>query len=108
MSVAAREVWDEMAPELIRLKLLTIVDVKQFAEYCEATIIAQTARVLIYRMMTGEIQLKAGAANPFNSYARAVQTMMMLASRFGLTPADRARLTVDRDISTDDLISGAG
>lgn len=107
MSAGARECWDELAPQLITLGVLTPVDGKIFAEFCEATVVVQVARGQIARMLTGEMELKPGAPNPFNSYARAVMTMTNLGGRYGLTPSDRSRLIVEHERTTDDLISNA-
>jgi P27 family predicted phage terminase small subunit len=106
MSNGAREVWDEIAPMLIEIGILTPPDAKIFAEFCEATVIVQIARAQIARMLSGEYEPKPGAANPFNSYARAVITMTNLGGRYGLTPSDRSRLIVEREQTHhDDLIS---
>jgi P27 family predicted phage terminase small subunit len=107
MSAGARETWDEIAPALIECGVLTPVDVKIFTEFCEATVIVQVARAQIARMLTGDYEMKPGAPNPFNSYARAVMTMTNLGGRYGLTPSDRSRLIVEREAQTDDLISNA-
>jgi phage terminase small subunit len=56
-------------------------------------------------MMSGKIELKAGAASPFNSYARAINVLTNLGGRFGLTPSDRSRLIVGENHAKDDLIS---
>jgi P27 family predicted phage terminase small subunit len=106
MSAGARECWDEIAPALIECGVLTRVDVKIFAEFCEATVIVQVARSQIAAMLSGKLELKPGAPNPFNSYARAVMTMTNLGGRYGLTPSDRSRLIVERESSSvDELIS---
>jgi len=85
--------------------LLCPADEKLFAEFCEATVIVRLARIQVMRMMTGEVEPKAGAANPFNSYARAVAVLTNLGGRFGLTPADRTRIQVGEQQTNDDLIS---
>lgn len=104
LSTGARECWDELVPELLKCGIITSVDSKMFAEFCEATVVVKLARIQVMRMMTGEYEPKAGAANPFNSYARAIGVLTSLGGRFGLTPADRSRLITD-SVDTDDLIS---
>jgi phage terminase small subunit len=49
--------------------------------------------------LTGQIVVLPGQASPMAAYQRALLNSMALASRFGLTPSDRARLVVPLEVS---------
>ncbi len=76
LSEAGRRNWERMAPDRIRLGVLTAWDVQAFAQFCEAV---EHARV----ELLGDDLLRA---------QRAVNICATLGGRFGWTPADRARL----------------
>lgn len=107
MSPAAEAEWDRIAPEMIRLGILTEWDVGLFVEWCEALILLRAARVRVAQELTGKLVVLPGQASPLASYSRALVNTMALAGRFGLTPSDRARLMMplqDRRDSVADLI----
>lgn len=103
----AREMWDELAPMLIRAGILTPPDGPLFAEFCEATVVVRITRLEVMRVATGQIVIAPGAASPMTAYVRAINVLTNLGGRFGLTPADRTRLVVMESGHgpTDDLIS---
>lgn len=74
LTVAGRKEWDGLAPMLERLRVLTEADVDALAQLCEA-----------------QAELKAGIAEGrFRS--ELWRCIMAMQARFGLTPADRARI----------------
>lgn len=99
----AREVWDRLAPDLERKGVLTGWDVDLFAELCEAVVRLRAKRRAANR------KAERGGASPMREYQAALDMVVKLASRFGMTPSDRSKLEVDRgEEGGDDLLSGSG
>ena len=105
----AKELWDELAPGLHANGLLTIADIPLFAEFCKAYSNMREANDILDAdglLIAG--RQGAMVKNPAWQIKReASETMMKIGSRFGMTPADRARLgtadSVDKNI--EDLLS---
>src|SRR5262245_26664847 len=93
LSSEARKEWRRLAPELIRLGLLTVLDVAVFGAYCEtfALFLAITKLVAkdgaTYRTANGLIKRHPAAALA----QQAGRDLLALDSCFGLTPAARQR-----------------
>lgn len=102
LTKAARQVWDRLAPDLHAKGVLTSWDVDAFAEFCEAVTILRAKRRSARR------KARPGESSPMAEYRAAMQVVTTLGSRFGLTPSDRARLSVaDRAPEPgDDLLTG--
>jgi len=79
LTVSGRAEWNILAPILTKLRVLTEADGEALGQLCEA-----------------QAELKAGIAEGrFKTELwRAIQAMQ---ARFGLTPADRARISVSTD-----------
>jgi phage terminase small subunit len=108
LTPGAQAEWDRIAPEMISKGVLTEWDVALFAEWCESLILLRAARVRAAQELTGQLVTLPGHASPMASYSRALINQMALAGRFGLTPADRARLSTPLEAqhgSRADLIS---
>jgi P27 family predicted phage terminase small subunit len=106
LTPSAGVVWDQLAPMLIKVGVLTPVDVPVMAEFCEATVVVRLARIAVMRQLTGQVEVAPGQASPVTAYARAVNVMTNLGGRMGLSPSDRARLVVPNgEKAVDDLIS---
>jgi phage terminase small subunit len=99
MSPAASAEWDRIAPSMIAAGVLREWDVGLFVEWCESLILCKAARVRAAQELTGQIVVLPGQASPMAAYQRALLNSMALASRFGLTPSDRARLVVPLEVS---------
>ena len=99
MSPAASAEWDRIAPDMIRVGVLTEWDVGLFTEWCESLILCRAARVRAAQELTGAIVVLPGQASPMTAYQRALTNSMALASRFGLTPSDRTRLMTPLEAS---------
>jgi P27 family predicted phage terminase small subunit len=99
----AMDEWWRVAPELHRLRLLTIADVMPFAAYCQAYMHWRTAEEVLAAMAerdqaTSGLLVKRAdgnaGQNPLLSIARkAAADMVRYASEFGLSPAARARIS---------------
>lgn len=99
----AREVWDRLAPDMQAKGVLTSWDADLFAELCEAIVKLRAKRRAANR------EAERGGASPMREYGQALDMVVKLAGRFGMTPSDRSKLEVDRgDEKSDDLLSGSG
>lgn len=99
----AQQVWDRLAPDLQAKGVLTPWDVDLFAELCEAVVRLREKR------RGSRQKAEKGGASPMREYQTALDMVVKLASRFGMTPSDRSKLEVDRgDEQSDDLLSSSG
>lgn len=99
---AAKDEWWRVADELYRLGVLTLVDTKSLAAYCQAYARWELAEQSIARMavndaMTGALMIRNAAGgpqpNPLVKMAnQAARDMVRYAGEFGLTPVARARI----------------
>ena len=112
MRGGARKVWRRLAPDLIDKGVLTAWDVDSFAIVCDALALRAECLKKIHDPGDEDGGLTArGAAggripNPRLRIVRdCYNDIARFGSRFGLTPADRARLTIDR--GSDRAPSGA-
>ena len=98
----ALEVWERLAPDMIRLGVLTPWDTDHFAAYCRWVVVEMNALDVVDRdgaMIPGERGL---VKNPAMQIARdAGARMTAIGSRFGMTPSDRAKLSVG-EVERDD------
>lgn len=96
MPPAGRAEWKRVVPELLRLGLLSIVDLAALQGYCAAYARALEADKLV-KSMGLTIATKTGffVQNPAVSISRlAWHAVRQFASEFGLTPSARTRLQV--------------
>lgn len=96
LSVAARRVWDRVAPDLIRKGVLTEWDVQAFTTYCQAVAHYQAAQAgLEEHGYTARGAAGGVIKSPYWQIMRdAIGVMTTIGGRFGLTPSDRAQLKV--------------
>jgi P27 family predicted phage terminase small subunit len=92
----AREAWLELAPELYKLNLLTILDVGPFSTYCSAYAHWKHAEEALQR--SGELTIKTAKGHPrVNPLVRiasqAMADMQRIGAQFGLSPNARLRLS---------------
>lgn len=106
LSAAAREVWAELAPGLIAHGVLTSWDVHGLAVYCDACVrYARAAADVAERGMLVTSR-KAKVKNPSLQLCRdAAADMARFGARYGLTPADRSQIRVERPEPGSDLLS---
>lgn len=96
LSDDARAVWDQLAPDLIRVGVLTAWDVPAFVMVCEVLARYRQATKLV----NGSALLVQGPNGFVKNPALLVQreaevTFAQLGARFGLTPSDRSQLKVE-------------
>ena len=100
-----REEWFRVAPELLRLGILTTVDIKTFAGYCQAN----ERRVLAERAikqcrghgLTYETSNGNHVQNPLVNIANtAAREMLKFAMQLGMTPVSRRHLASNADRPT--------
>jgi len=89
----ARVIWDELAPELHRLGLLTKLDVSALAGACRWWAIYRTADRALRAGLTVMTKANGKQARPEVGIAqKAFHEAMQVFSRFGVTPSDRTAL----------------
>lgn len=81
-------VWDRLAPDRIRVKVLTAWDVDAFAAFCEAIVLAQQG------VLEAGGEAVPGAPSPMSRFKDAINLCSTLGGRFGWTPSDRQKLIV--------------
>lgn len=96
LSEGALAVWNRLAPDLIDKHVLTSWDVDQFAIFCDALAIYEENK----RQMGGEYVISGSMGgltkSPHWQVMRDCQAMIaQIGSRYGMSPADRARLMTD-------------
>ncbi len=96
ISKESQKLWKELAPELQRLGLLSTVDVPALIMTVVAGGVAmEAAKALRQQGLTRLDENKVERKNPhFQLFRDAAANYYRWASRFGLTPADRAGLNV--------------
>ena len=108
----AQEAWDRIAPDLIAKRVLTGWDCQAFTAYCVA---AGTFREASEHLQTYGLTARGAAGgeikSPYWQIMRdSIDAMVKLGGRFGLTPADRAQLSIgggdgDKDQGAGRLLS---
>jgi P27 family predicted phage terminase small subunit len=103
LDIDARKVWDELAPKLERLGILTEIDGLAFTALC-----IEWSEYIRLRTMEGDsIQtFESGATQvaPQVSISHKCLTQLMkLFAAFGLTPSDRGRLSISPVSDDDDM-----
>lgn len=104
LSFAARREWAFMVPYLLDRGVLTVVDGKALAAYCETY--AQAEKALKMLNEQGAVVLIGGRSktNPwFKVYKDTIAVMKSYLTEFGLTPASRARIKLPSKPKDDPL-----
>jgi len=100
LSKEAKKEWKAIAPELIRLGLLTNIDINALAVYCDAVAkYAEAAKRLDEEGIIVEYTNARGATNlvrsPWTQIASQYATIIrQFLSEFGLSPSARASLAI--------------
>lgn len=119
MSRAASREWDRMVPKLIALHLLTDIDGKALMAYCECYATWEMAvkeKRRIGLIVEEPVLSKDGAvvgtkykANPAVSIElNAAKTMKAFLIEFGLTPASRSKLHIEKPKEVDPFEAAMG
>lgn len=101
----AREEWNRIAPELYRLRLLTVFDIQPLAAYCVAYERWRTANERLDEIASRDplagLVIKTSTKGTlmqspvFLAARQSARDMIRYASEFGFTPAARARIGAD-------------
>ncbi|AHH98320.1 phage terminase small subunit P27 family [Kutzneria albida] len=102
----ARAAWDLLAPDLIVKHVLTAWDVHAFTAYCVAAgTFREASEHLTTYGLTGRGAAGGEIKSPYWQIMRdSIDAMVKLGGRFGLTPSDRAQLSIG---GGDERASGA-
>lgn len=95
----AHEIWDRLAPDLIRTGVLTAWDVDLFATFCQLLALHRAALEECFDAKGAPMPTVEGdrgqVKNPAVQIARdTTQVLISLSGRYGLTPSDRAELKI--------------
>lgn len=96
LTAYAQEAWDRLAPDLTAKKVLTGWDCQAFTAYCVA---AGTFREASEHLQTYGLTGRGAAGgeikSPYWQIMRdSIGVMVTVGGRFGLTPSDRAQLSI--------------
>lgn len=95
---SALDVWRRMAPDLTSRGVLTAWDVEAFAVYCDAVVHFRQASLEVTRTGMTIEGARGSVKNPAVTAAKDYADLMQrYGARFGLTPSDRASLSVKGD-----------
>jgi P27 family predicted phage terminase small subunit len=97
---AAQAIWNRLAPDLIARRVLTAWDCDSFSVYCRAVaLFNENAAVVEAEGAATDRPYKGSVASPaFRAMVAAEKMMTSIGARFGLSPADRARIQVDHNL----------
>jgi P27 family predicted phage terminase small subunit len=97
LTEGARAEWNRLAPELLKIGLLTVADITTFAGYCTAFDRWQTAERNIHEStMVLETATGYPMINPWVTISKQQQLQMIkFASELGISATARARLAKD-------------
>jgi P27 family predicted phage terminase small subunit len=95
LSPLAREEWDRLAPELVSLGLLTVLDVAPLAGFCECYSTWRTAKEQIdAAIASSPVGLSLAISHGLVKTAKeSLAQMVRIAAEFGFTPSTRSRVT---------------
>jgi P27 family predicted phage terminase small subunit len=93
------KVWDQLAPNLVKAGILKETDIQAFAVYCNEY--ARYLKMAEYIFEHGETYMTA-TGNPskrpeVSIMNEALKVVNSYQTRFGLTPADRDRIKVEKE-----------
>lgn len=114
MSKAANREWAFIVPQLRLLGVLSIIDGKALAQYCDAHAHVEMARkeikkhgLLIEEAVTSKEGFYVGTKykeNPaVNIYAKFSKIMNTYLQQFGLTPSSRSKLKIEKPKPVDEM-----
>lgn len=103
---SAKDFWRRVAPELIELGLLTVVDVPAFLMLCEHFAVGmEAAQVVADEGVTRQDENGVERKNPMLQILRDnSKAFRMYASEFGMTPSSRQRLDFEAPEEADELV----
>lgn len=106
LSVGAEEVWNRLVPDMASKRVLTPWDLDQFVVFCEAVAMFHDCRLMMGSNYVSTSDRGGQSKSAYWQIMRDCQSMMtQIGSRYGLTPGDRASLSISSDDAGND--SGA-
>lgn len=93
----AAEAWQRVVPELVALGVARTIDADALAGMCRWFAVWREA----------DAKLQAGDGDTYKRTIEAAtgwKNYTAIAAKYGMTPADRAKLTIDTDDAGDDLL----
>jgi P27 family predicted phage terminase small subunit len=97
MSPIAKNVWNELAPDLEDKGCLTSWDVYHLETFCEAVATWRDCRRLLGKNYIAQGGAGGVIKSPYHQIMRdCVDIMAKIGSRFGLSPGDRANMTIEQ------------
>ena len=119
LSDEARQLWDQLAPDLERQGVLKVWDCEEFAVWCDAAARRREAAAVLSAGQSvsrepvmskgGELVGHKLVRNPWTLVLKdTTDTLLRFGARFGLTPSDRSQLKVGDGNTNpkDDLLTG--
>jgi len=120
MAAAARREWEFMVPVLLRLGVLSNIDGKALAAYCDAYAMWEAARRDLFKhgmvydtpifdkegnvvMHEGRLLMKRQPSPSFSQWNTAAKLMKSYLIEFGLTPASRSKLKITKQAEVDPM-----
>ena len=105
LTESGRMIWDSLAADLTKIGILKLSDIQAFAIYCNEY--ARYLKMARFIQQHGEIYMDANN-NPkkrpeINVMYESLRIVNTYQSRFGLTPADRDRITVEKEDDSNDF-----
>jgi P27 family predicted phage terminase small subunit len=96
----AQAVWNRLAPDMVKKRVLTSWDVDLFAVFCRSTALFNRAAAAVEK---SGLTVQGSAGNRVVNPQLRVMTLMAeqmrsIGQRFGLTPGDRATLRIEPNI----------
>ena len=106
LAIDAKKEWKRLAPEMMRLGILTNADVTAFAAYCTAYANWKQAQIYINEYgPTVETPNGYMQPSPYVAIAKnALNDMKIFCQEVGLTPSSRARITGGLAASKDEEV----
>ena len=89
--MAAREIWDDLSPDMIRAGVITPWDVPMFGELLEAMVLAKFYRAAMANQLTGT-PVPNGQTPAVYQYRALMTVITAGVNQFGMTPASRSRI----------------
>lgn len=116
LSPAGREVWAQMAPTMVKMRVLTVADAWTFARYCEAYarylelrqfLAGKGHASTVYPVKNADGTTRCLLEIPQAAeYRRYHEILIKMEQEFGLTPSSRSRINVEMmggvPVATDD------
>ena len=100
----ARELWNQLAPTLHQIGVLTSLDLPMLSVLCETASIVRAASTLLQAGVLSRGRRDQWVTNPaWRTYRDATALLLSLAREFGLTPSSRSGIIFRLELSPPSL-----